>query len=576
LSETAQIPGYAKGGGVYSTGSLIVNSSTFFTNSAVGGAAVFNPRYGGTNGAPAEGGGIWSSGSMNVTNSTFCANSALGGGGGYYIGIYTPGGAASGGAVGVAGGTSNILINVTIDANSAKGGVQNSTTNAPSQGGGLSNTNGTVTVRNSIIANSTSGGDVWGSVTDAGYNICSDGTANFFALGSLNQADPLLAALSDNGGPTPTMSLLVGSPARDAIPSGFPPTDQRGISRPQGPAADIGAVEADFISAAPAIVTQPVSETVRAGTNVTLTVGASGTAPLSYQWSKDGHTLGGATSATLSLVNVQAAQGGTYSAIVTNAFGSASSQGATLVVDSTPLILVQPSSVLVSAGATTNFSIVADGPSLTYQWWHNDVAIPEGTGPTLTIASALAGAQGNYFAVVSNFAGMATSTVATLTFDASALSILVPPKDATVESGYPASFSVLPTGVPPFAYQWQRDGTPIPGATSSTYTISSATTNYAGNYDVVVTNGYRSVLSSEALLTITPGAIPPLLVPARFGQNFTITFAAQAGRTYRLLSSTNLTAWFPGATNTPLSAGPLQFIQPINLGPPAFYRVVTP
>jgi hypothetical protein len=107
-----------------------------------------------------------------------------------------------------------------------------------------------VTVLNSIIASSGNGGDVWGPITDGGYNICSDGTANFSAPGSLNHADPLLAALSNNGGPTPTMALLVGSPARDAILSSYPPTDQRGIARPQGPAADIGAFEADFLSGA--------------------------------------------------------------------------------------------------------------------------------------------------------------------------------------------------------------------------------------------------------------------------------------------------------------------------------------
>jgi len=120
------------------------------------------------------------------------------------------------------------------------------------------------------------GGDVWGGIIDGGYNICSDGTAQFSAMGSLNEADPMLSALSQNGGPTPTIGLLAGSPARDAIPSGFPAVDQRGVSRPQGPAADIGAFEADFISSSPAFVTQPIGGTVRAGTNVTLTVEASG------------------------------------------------------------------------------------------------------------------------------------------------------------------------------------------------------------------------------------------------------------------------------------------------------------
>ncbi len=100
--------------------------------------------------------------------------------------------------------------------------------NAPCLGAALYNTNGAVLLRNSIVAKSTMGTDVYGIVNDAGYNICSDGTANFTAPGSLNQVDPLLGLLSDNGGPTLTMALLPGSPARDAIPSGFPATDQRG------------------------------------------------------------------------------------------------------------------------------------------------------------------------------------------------------------------------------------------------------------------------------------------------------------------------------------------------------------
>jgi hypothetical protein len=433
-----------------------------------------------------------------------------------------------------------------------------------------------VIVRNSIIANSENGGDVWGVVTDGGYNICSDGTANFSAVGSLNQSDPMLAALSNNGGPTATMSLLAGSPARDAIPSGFPPLDQRGVSRPQGPAADIGAVEADFISAAPAIITQPAGATVRAGTNVTLTVGASGTAPLAYQWWKGTNPVIGATAFSLILSNVQAVDAGTYSVVVTNSFGSATSAGAVLVVDSTPLILLQPVSVVVSPGAGTNLSVLADGPSLAYQWWHNSLSMPGATNSILVLSNALAGAQGNYLVVVSNFAGSITSVVATLSFDASALSIILPPKDATAEAGYGASFSVVASGIPPLAYQWEHNGISIAGATNSSLTLLSVNTNDAGAYTVVVTNGYASITSSAAQLTVTPGAIPPNLEVGRLANNLTITFTAEGGRAYRLLSSTNLTAWAPVATNSAVLAGPLQFVRPITASPNVFYRVVTP
>ena len=235
---------------------------------------------------------------MAATNSTITANDAIAGdslNGG-------AGGQANGGGICVTGGSAS-LVNTTIAANRAdpSTNVYGGVISVLPLGGGLFITNATVSVRNSIIANSANGFDEWGPVVDAGYNLCSDGTAGFSALGSLNHADPMLSALSQNGGPTPTMALLVGSPARDAISSGFPPTDQRGVPRPQGPAADMGAVEADFISAAAAIITQPLGANVRAGTNVNFVVGASGTAPLSYLWTKAGKPIAGATTSVLFL-----------------------------------------------------------------------------------------------------------------------------------------------------------------------------------------------------------------------------------------------------------------------------------
>ena len=84
----------------------------------------------------------------------------------------------------------------------------------------------------------------------------------------------------------------------------------------------------------PTITTQPVSQTVTAGANVSFTVAASGTAPLSYQWRLNGANLGGATSATLSLTGVTTSQAGSYTCVVTNVAGSATSSAATLTVNS--------------------------------------------------------------------------------------------------------------------------------------------------------------------------------------------------------------------------------------------------
>jgi len=83
---------------------------------------------------------------------------------------------------------------------------------------------------------------------------------------------------------------------------------------------------------APTITSHPQSRTVSAGTNVTFTVTATGSAPLSYQWRRNETNLPGATSASLTLSNVQSANAGSYSVRVTNAFGAATSSNAVLTI----------------------------------------------------------------------------------------------------------------------------------------------------------------------------------------------------------------------------------------------------
>lgn len=83
---------------------------------------------------------------------------------------------------------------------------------------------------------------------------------------------------------------------------------------------------------APVITTQPASQTVTAGSSPTFTAAASGTPPLSYQWRKDGANISGATSATFTLASVATAAAGSYTVVVTNPAGSATSNAATLTV----------------------------------------------------------------------------------------------------------------------------------------------------------------------------------------------------------------------------------------------------
>ena len=87
-----------------------------------------------------------------------------------------------------------------------------------------------------------------GATTSLGYNVVDDASCALTGPhDTVTTADPLLGPLTDNGGPTPTRLPAAGSPLVDAIPTTVTNlcngTDQRGISRPQGPGCDIGSVE---------------------------------------------------------------------------------------------------------------------------------------------------------------------------------------------------------------------------------------------------------------------------------------------------------------------------------------------
>ena len=121
----------------------------------------------------------------------------------------------------------------------------------------------------------------------------------------------------------------------------------------------------------PSISTQPVSQTVSAGTNVTFSVTATGTTPLSYLWRFNGSNLASATSATLTLTNVQPNQAGSYAVLITNVAGSVLSSNAILTVNSTP----------------TNCTAA---PAGMVSWWTGNGSGEDSVGPNNGIVAATA------------------------------------------------------------------------------------------------------------------------------------------------------------------------------------------
>ena len=127
------------------------------------------------------------------------------------------------------------------------------------------------------------------------------------------------------------------------------------------------------------------------------------------------------------------------------------------------------------------------------------------TTTNLTMSSLVTNDSGNYAVVVTNAFGAVTSSVVALTV------LSGPPVIAQRRSrlqryaGGTATFSVTAVGSLPLSYQWSLNGTPISGATSSSYTVTDVRAGDAGNYSVLVTNplGDTNVDAALTLLTAT-------------------------------------------------------------------------
>jgi len=284
------------------------------------------------------------------------------------------------------------------------------------------------------------------------------------------------------------------------------------------------------VRVAPSITTQPISQTVTAGQTATFSVVATGSAPLSYQWNKNGTAISGATSSSYTTPPTTISDNGAqFTVLVSNTAGSVSSSSATLTVNAVtvpPSITTQPASQTVTAGQTATFAVVATGTApLSYQWQKNGANIAVATSSSYTTPATTTADSGSTFVViVSNSAGNATSNAATLTVNPSPVApmIATQPANQTVTAGQTATFTVAATGTAPLSFQWQKNGTTITGATSSTYTTPATTSSDNGaKFTVLVSNSVGNVTSSAATLTVNPATVAPSITTQPVSQTVT-------------------------------------------------------
>ena len=220
---------YGSGGGIANYATLSLAQSILISNTAYNGGGIDNngtltveDTLIANNTVDGPGSGISNDRTMHILNSTIAGNSAAGDGGG----IYLRNGALA-------------ITNTTIAGNAA----------AASGGGIYSDPGTTLDLVHVLIAGNIAGGDCRGTVNRQSHNLVEATGSDACDIangdnGTHTGVDPLLARLAGYGGATQTYALLPGSPALDAgDPTACPPTDQRGVVRPQGSGCDIGAFE---------------------------------------------------------------------------------------------------------------------------------------------------------------------------------------------------------------------------------------------------------------------------------------------------------------------------------------------
>ena len=357
------------------------------------------------------------------------------------------------------------------------------------------------------------------------------------------------ASLVVNPGTLASFTVVAGGTApmsyqwkKDGVPLDGGTSDSYSIATAQ--LSDVGRYEVvvtnvvGSITAKPAslalntpltFVTQPASLQVNSGSLATFSAQVEGTAPVTYQWRKDGVDIPGATSALFSLPTVSTLDAGSYELVATNIVASVSSAAAVLSVNEPVSVTTQPVGLAVNPGATATLSVVATGTApLSYQWYRNGVALVGGTAATLSISPAQVADAGDYKVTISNTVGTVASASALLSIN-EAVSFSSQPQGATVLTGTPAKLTVTVAGTAPFTYQWSKGGVAIPGATAASYELVSAQESDSGSYSVEVTNVVGAAVSASAVLTVnTPLSITtqPASLTINSGSSATLAVVA--------------------------------------------------
>ncbi len=321
----------------------------------------------------------------------------------------------------------------------------------------------------------------------------------------------------------------------------------------------------------------PQSQTVIQGSPVTFTVAASSDWPLSYQWQFNSNNIAGATSPSFTVNNVQPANAGAYSVVVTTFAGSVVAPAATLTVTTPatpPVISAQPQNLTVTQGATALFSVTASGyPPLAYQWLFNGASIAGATASAFSKTNVQTTDAGQYAVVVSNPIGSVDSSNATLTVTSLTVSnsapkpAITPP--ATTLSSQSASSNSFASALGSY-YGLFSDTNAASAASSGGFTAKVTT---RGAYSAKLTLAGRSYSVSGAFSPATSTASATLKrAPGLSPLTLTLRLdLSGGGQMLGSVATTNWSAALQAYRAAPAAASPYTLVIPPADASPAGY-----
>jgi hypothetical protein len=302
------------------------------------------------------------------------------------------------------------------------------------------------------------------------------------------------------------------------------------------------------VNALPAITTHPVNATICSGSNASFSVAATGSA-LTYQWQKggvnvvNGGVFSGATTATLTITGASSSEAGSYTCIVSGACTpSVTSNAATLTINASPVITTQPTNSVQCQGGNLNFSVVATGVGLTYQWYknaailNNSGRVSGATTANLSISPSNSSDIATYTCVVTGTCSPAVTSNAATASITSAPTITTSPTNTTLCEGQNLTFTAVANGAG-LSYQWFKGATPltnggnISGATAASLVITGLVTTDAGSYTCTVTGACAPTATTTAA-SLTVNALPKITVQAS-----DVTICAGGNATFALTAT---------------------------------------